>query len=313
VTQASLWPHPKGSCALRGVLSPVRVEDLEAQLGARFPDAVPVVTSSGRVALVLALRHFNLTRPDTVALFPYASHCVIDATGWVGTPVPQDHAAQARIVLHQWGVVHGDARPANDQCVEDAVDTLCAPGTPLMPQRGRFEVWSLPKILGTLWGGVLWCRTQEEAQSLRLARDQGFAGFRSWVLRLAAHRFPSLHGLWRGVELGAGRPSRLQCGELALAIKGWDHVWRARMEKEALLAPWRSLNAPAYPNRLGPVVPLPAEEKIQQMSRELGLLVGYRHIQDSTGVLKRVLPVPIHQDISLEQVSELADRLRASP
>ena len=310
MTLASLWPNPKGSRAIRGALRPVSVEDLEAQLEALFPDAVPVVTSSARVALVLALRHVGLSRPDTVALFPYASHCVIDATGWVATPVPQDYATQTRIVLHQWGVVQAETSPVDGQCIEDAVDTLCAPGTSLMPRGGRFEVWSLPKILGTLWGGVLWCTTEDDAQFLRLARDQGSAGIQSWALRLAAQSFSAVYGLWRGIELEAGRPSRLQCGELALAINRWDQIWHSRKEKEALLAPWRTPYATVYPNRLGPVVPMPAEKRFQELCRELGLLIGYRHIQDSTGVLRQVMPVPIHQDISLEQVSEMAERLK---
>ena len=42
--------------------------------------------------------------------------------------------------------------------IDDCVDSLCEIGTELFPTSNDFEIWSLPKILGTTSGAVLWCK-----------------------------------------------------------------------------------------------------------------------------------------------------------
>lgn len=128
VDQWFLWPEPR---TLRGKgrgLKLVSPRDLEEKLSEMFGKAAtPVVVSSGRVGLVLALEALGVRRIDPVGLFGYASHCVIESVARVGSPVY--HAAttaqHTRIVYHQWGYVQ-QYEPF-DRLVEDAVDSFCLP------------------------------------------------------------------------------------------------------------------------------------------------------------------------------------------
>lgn len=165
---------------LRALVSAPRlmsVETIEEKLRGMFPTGYPVLCSSGRAALVIALLESEVSRGDLVGVFPYASHCVLDAVSRVATPLsgPTAVAVALRVVYHQWGFVQETDLSKNT--IEDCVDTLCVPGAAIFPGGGRFEIWSLPKIIGTTSGAVLWCRDSETAAKIRCFRDERGGGY----------------------------------------------------------------------------------------------------------------------------------------
>ncbi len=149
-----IWPETRFVGGLHTLLSLPSVESIEMRLRDFFPTGFPVLCSSGRAALTMALEHSNQNRSDLVGLFPFASHCVIDAVARICTPLfgPTSVNANLRVVYHQWGYVQEYNLPKNT--IEDCVDTLCVKGTELFPGGGSFEIWSLPKILGISSGGM---------------------------------------------------------------------------------------------------------------------------------------------------------------
>ncbi len=284
------------------ILAPrlVTAVTVERALMDMFPTGHPVLCSSGRAALVLALLESGVSRSDFVGVFPYASHCVLDAVSRIATPLagPTSTTSALRIVYHQWGFVQETNLPPNT--IEDCVDTLCLPGTKLFPGGGRFEIWSLPKILGTSSGGVLWCRDKETAEAIRRLRDRRGGGLLPWVIRLLANWYPKAHLYWQGAEGAMGRVSRLQTGEILTAIFNWEKFVSDRQKKLNMLWPsavdW--LEKPF--DRLPSVVPVPfaLEEKF---AKDIGVSAGYRMferlVDSGDRLMEKVLPIPIHQDV----------------
>lgn len=274
---------------------------MEDELRTLFPDGYPVLCSSGRAALAMALMHSNASRADLVGVFPYASHCVLDAVSRVATPLSGPTAAMAslRVVYHQWGFVQEKKLPPNS--IEDCVDTLCVPGATLFPGGGRFEVWSLPKILGTTSGGVLWCRDAKTADDVRKMRDQHGSGVLPWAVRLLGHLSSQAHLYWQGVEASGGAISRLQTGEILAAIQGWENLIADRMEKMRVVVPLAVDWLSTQKDRLPSVIPLPLRLS-ESDACAAGISSGYRFFErlDPQGnrSLTRVLPIPIHQDVS---------------
>lgn len=92
-----LWPQ--GS-AVRAITRSFRLDpvtSVEARLASMFYGGHPVLCSSGRSAIVLALIGSGLSRADTVNVFPYANHCVLDAVSRIATPSAGSVTAQARV------------------------------------------------------------------------------------------------------------------------------------------------------------------------------------------------------------------------
>mgnify|MGYP002150277707 CR=1 FL=1 len=275
--------------------------EIEALLKSMFPSGHPVLCSSGRSALSLALIESGASRGDLVGVFPYASHCVLDVVSRITTPLagPSSLKASARIVYHQWGYVQETMLVNN--LIDDCVDTLCVPGAALFPGGGRFEIWSLPKIIGTTSGGVLWCKNEETANELRSLRDSRSGGLFQWIIRLLIPFFRKLYLFWHAAECEGGKVSRFQSGEILLAIQKWpDFVSRRQsyLEKIWPLAvdwlekPWQ---------RLPTVVPVDialAENKL----KKLGVLSGSRMFEcvavGGLREVKKVVPIPIHQYVS---------------
>ena len=197
------------------------------------------------------------------------------------------------------------------------MDSLLVPGGKLFPGGGAFELWSLPKILGTTGGGVLWCRSVEVAIELRKLRDGRNWGDLLWAMRLLGMRFTLAHDFWQGAEPSRGQPSRLQTGEVFAALDVWDKVVVDRREKLALAWPLAPKWLKRLNDRLPCVVPVSLNDDCngERLAINIGISSGIRTFEHITpcGVseLIRVLPLPIHQDVTRSQLSELIKCLAA--
>ncbi len=307
-----IWPSPKNIGGLRAILSFPNIQMIEEELYKMFPSGYPVLCSSGRSALSLVLQNLKMTRSNTIGLFPYASHCVIDAVSRNCTPLfgKDSINADLRIVNHQWGFVQ--EKDLNSNTIEDCVDTLCKSGTDLFPGGGSFEIWSLPKILGSSCGGILWCKDEKTASEIRNLRNKRNGGLLQWILRLLSHRSKIIYYYWNGAECNGGMLSRFQTGEILHAIKKWALIFEDRKIKINNL--WHL--APKFiqkpTNRLPSVIPFMTDIEETKLIN-LGLLSGYRKFnivdKHKTSRLIDVLPIPIHQDITQLELSYLIKKL----
>jgi putative PLP-dependent aminotransferase (TIGR04422 family) len=310
-----LWPKCSVLKALWYMYQMKPIVVIENHLREMFPSGYPVLCSSGRAALNLVLTQKGANRGDFVGVFPFASHCVLDSISRIATPLcgPTSLEASLRVVYHQWGFVQEEFLSSNS--IEDCVDTLCLPGTKLFPGGGGYEIWSLPKILGTSSGGVLWCRDKDAADAIKAKRDQRGGGFLGWVMRLLGYQFPSTQKYWHGTESSIGGVSLLQTGEILHAIKNWDMVVKDRIIKLEMVWPYAVKWLQKPHNRLPPVVPVECTLTDEEVL-ECGISTGYRMFErvDKYGgrQLIKTLPIPIHQDISLDKFAFMITQINRS-
>lgn len=294
-----LWPEFARS-DLPVLLPSSKAVGLEDALGERYSGAHPVSVSSARAGLNLIIVHEGIRRGESVRVFPYASHCVLDAIYRVASPVQGSGAdAQERnVVYHQWGYV----QPRHTvPWIEDAVDSLCEAYAELMPLGGAFELWSMPKILGSLSGGVVWCRDSETAEKLRTLRDMRGGATRQLLLRWVGQYSRSAYSYWAGVEADCGPISPLAAGEVLRALTKMERLIEDRRRKYDLLAPFAPTWLPKPQKRWPCAVPVEVSDKQALELIGLGLSTGLRHFQrirpGGTEELLRVFPIPIHQQV----------------
>ena len=308
-----LWPESSISRALTSAPRMVPVAAVECALRELFPTGHPVLCSSARAALSMALVSSEMSRGDYVGVFPYASHCVLDAISRIATPLggPGARKAKLRVVNHQWSFVQETKLPLNT--IEDCVDTLCVPETKLFPGGGRFEIWSLPKILGTSSGGVLWCRDRETAEKLKKLRHERGGGYLQWILRLIGTKHKGSYYYWNGTESHLGDVSCLQTGEILKAVRDWKNFVNDRQRKLELVWPLAVKWLTKPTNRLPPVVPVDINVHDSTL-RDWGLVSGFRMFEKfkekNRRMLIKVLPVPIHQQVSASQIIEIRNKIR---
>jgi len=309
-----LWPRPN---RVRAVFQATRysaISEIEEHFSAMFSGGIPVLFSSGRAALVHALLIGGYGRGDKVGVFPFASHCVVDAVSRVATPAEIGTGTQLNVIFQQWGFIQHHDLSLID--IEDCVDSLLVPGGRLFPGGGGFELWSLPKIVGTTGGGVLWCRSEDTALALRHLRDKRKAASLLWILRLLGMDSALLHAFWEGAEASHGRPSRLQAGEILVAIKIWKEIVEDRQKKLDLLWPMAPKWLTRPVDRLPSVVPVELSKGADggKLALQTGMSAGQRMMEkynvSGTLDLVRVLPIPIHQGISYTRIGQVLDFVR---
>ena len=214
-----LWP--KVSINFSSLFGLCTSEKLEKELHEMFPSGFPVVCSSGRVALYIAISETNYDRTKNFKLFPFASHCVINTVSRLTNPTNFNLKKKSDIIYHQWGISFDRYYTP---LIEDSVDSLYEKKSALFKQGSEYEIWSLPKILGTSSGGVLWCKNESDAISIRSKIKENRNVFFTWILRLLSNKSTLFYSLWEGTEKGYKGLSVFQMNEIFYRIKSWDKL-----------------------------------------------------------------------------------------
>lgn len=299
----TFWPSAKLSSSLSHCFRLQTAQHPERTFADMWPSGHPILLSSGRVSLIWALRLSGLTRGDTVRVFPFASHCVLDAVGRIATPAGFDSGDSATVHYHQWGFQRHLSHSVG-QIVEDSVDSLYVPGAPLFASGGRFEIWSLSKILGTIGGGVLWCRNRDDAEHLAelITATKSRPNLR-WALNAAssARQAPVLSAWWSAAEaLSDGSPSARLVSEVQSRIRIWATLVAGRDARLRQITDSRVriLESPDRSHRLPCMLPVVTDKNRIEKLGGLGLPTELRHFMNNAGVMVPVYPLPIHQGIS---------------
>ena len=302
-----LWPKPNVYRCITRSFDLTPVSSIEQKLCSMFPSGYPVLFSSGRSALVAVLKFLGYSRSDHIGVFPYASYCVLESIARVATPSKASIYHDANIIYHQWG--YSQIYPyAYNPIIEDSVDTLVRPSTELFVANSNYEIWSLPKIIASVGGGVLWCKSEASATEIRLLRDQTHNAFIIWLLRLFGYKSHFFNLLWHSLESSHGCPSKFQTSEINLGLIQWDSLVKDREEKLRLCSQFIPSWLEISYDRLPSVVPvvLKDDTDVDALCSQLNICTGLRHFcrYTSSGSvdLVPVLPIPIHQDVPISKL-----------
>jgi len=299
-----LWPEHEAQHAKYLFGASICAADIEATLETFFPDAVPVLFSSARSGLSACLQLLKISRSEIVWCPPYSSHCVLESIARFATPSTTDICnAKVALIYHQWGFVHRHEVQSDMTLIEDAVDTFFLPGTNPFASNGRFVLWSLPKVIATTWGGVVFCRNYDDAKILRTIRAErsGLQKFQA-LLRLAGDYSVTAGKYWHGNEsMNGGLPSyALRQIQASLAT-----IPTIAKHRECMLEIVRSkkIDFQMHKGRLPSNIPIKLQFGMEKWwGSECLFSAGLRSISMAHDFSKnewsRVAPLPVHQDIS---------------
>ena len=293
-----LWPKMKFK--FTNIFGSKTISNLENELYEMFPSGHPVICSSGRVALYIALNELKFDRSKNFNLYPYASHCIINTVARLTNPIPYKLTDKMKIVYHQWGIKFNcNYSPL----IEDSVDSLYEKKTPLFAMGSKFEIWSLSKILGTSSGGVLWCKNEKDAISIRSKIENKRGILFSWILRLLGSRYECFYPFWEGTEKGYKGISAFQVNEILSRIKEWDSLVKNRKEKLRKFLKYSILKEKELNGRLPSCLPLKIKINNKKLY-EMGFSTGARHFHYNSQ-FEKVFPLPIHQDVNIISLNKI--------
>lgn len=301
-TMQEIWPRPK--LALSSVLSlkAITTSQIENFFNAIYPNAYAVLMPSGRSALRLILIYLGLKRPDLVSIPKYSSHCIINSVGLVATPI-QHFTAETKqsIVFHQWGYIRVIGSMSG--IIEDSVDSLIPASGNLFPNDGRFEIISLPKVYGTLIGGLILCQHQRDADKLRQFRDDSnLLSQKHFYLRLAGQFSSRLLAYWNNIEPLNTHTPLIGLRDIWRKIQNFDTLIDDRRKKISLLTEMSIKSALPLPiNRYPCCWPIPVK-KWPGTNPPSDHLIRHIHGKKTNNQYQRVVPLPIHHEVSIKTI-----------
>lgn len=194
-----------------------------------FTNGYPVIVSSGRSAISIISKSFA---NHDINLFPYANTCVLRALSLTSDANLKTHLFNApdviglNVVYHQWG--YTDIFAPREPFIEDRVDTFYKLNSSVRHLGGRFEIWSLSKILGIRSGSVIWCKNKEDHSKIvnTVLIQSKFFSYWKYILRILVDLWPiKFYKIWERAELNNSRLSFFDILEIAGSVKKWSEYY----------------------------------------------------------------------------------------
>ena len=300
----SIWP--KGNFSKSSLFKPFgkTSRDIENIFDGYYPDAFSVLFPSARAGLS-AILSIHLSRENYVWVPPFASHCVISSVGLAATPTPfMNNQVAATLVFHQWGYVHKPE--TRGLIIEDSVDTLIEPNGRLFPNDGRYELLSLPKIFGSMFGGIVLCQNREDARALRRIREERTILKWQHVLnKLRSNLSQACFINWNHAEPENGFLPAVICEDIYKKISCLDDMVTTR---KAMLGKVKSLkfktNGKISETRFPTCLGLDAD-KIEIDSVNIKLYERHFSLGQDFKSMAKVLPIAMHKDVNLSMIETL--------
>lgn len=180
------WPSYKSNLLRKESVSLVDRPDLTLQIEAFFENKYKchaLLFPSARAGLSALMLYLKINRSDVVFTSKWASKCVFDVIGNFSNPsVVMTEEVNKILLIHKWGKVYKNSHhPFASECIiEDSVDSFIVDSKCLFANMGKFEVLSLPKLIGGINGGIVLTHDEKfkqfaknlQGQNMELARWQ---------------------------------------------------------------------------------------------------------------------------------------------
>jgi len=172
----------KGSSLDRKIITAELESFFSNQLG--FPC---ILLPSGRSAISLAMISLFMNRELSIFAPKYSSHCVWNVLGRHANPSIQiNKDINAVLAVHKYAEKYSLDEDIK-MIIEDSCDSLILNKKDMFPVGGAFEIFSLPKIMGTYSGGILACANagfEDEARKAmkkapKIFNSQGYARWKA--------------------------------------------------------------------------------------------------------------------------------------
>lgn len=296
---------PREARALHG-----RIEDFfSRRLG------VPAtLLPSGRAAIAALLEHLGVGRGDLVFAPRWSSSCVWSVIGRVANPTASLRPLpKAALAVHKWGWRHAAPGLRGPVLIEDSVDSAFEDGRDLFALGGRYEVISLPKILGAYSGGLVLTRDGGFRRKVLAARRRGAALGR----RLSEMKHRSFKG--GGTALDLEILHALEPANRTLDLNALRHIdaclplldrnCATIARRLRRLRPWGAPAPESLRGRLPAVFPMP----VRHADAGLRRLLQVRHFDPSLRLDRdRFEPcwvLPLHMGVSEADFERAVARL----
>ena len=308
-----IWPYPNGYLSSLQTNSFDR--DYIADLTTKIENCIDdrgraVLFPSCRAGLYSILELLGASRNWHIGISEWSSHCVIETVGRLSMPIASGlEGCKCLIVNHQWGFVKKTDSSVLDGIIliEDSCDSIIETPQCIFPNDGRFECFSLPKILATYFGGVVTCKELEDANNLRIIRNNRSIeiAHRQFDLKEKYYKTRSYidYEYWNNTDAINGFLPGVALEDILRKVKDIGSIIDTRKKRLNSIA-CCGMNMPkgCVEGRYPSVYPLRFNQDVLNDLESYGISVPIRHFDFACSVnapkYEKCIAIPLHQGVS---------------
>ena len=265
---------------------------------------------SARACIALIIRYLKIDRSKEVFVNKWVSHCIFNTVGAYSNISTSYKNPDLSILVHKWGNIQKLKTKIKKNIIEDSVDSIVLNKNSLFVNKGKFEIFSLPKIIGSVSGGLViskdknfikFCRKEQKKnkelgiyQSNEKFKDISTKkNFNTWLYHESWNTYMDLNSLDNIIEC---LPNYNKNKEIILKRRNFI---------------FKNFKINTFNDRIGPIITIPYN-KIKNKKR-LEKYFMTRHIHTSTYSLenfKKVFILPIHFMINEKKFLKMINILR---
>ncbi len=114
-----------------------------------------ILFPSARAGIASILRFLKIDRSNEVFVNRWVSHCIFNTVGRYSNITTVFKKPDVTLAVHKWGIKQIITNKETSIIIEDSVDSIIVEKNELFPNNSEFELVSLPKIIGSVSGGII--------------------------------------------------------------------------------------------------------------------------------------------------------------
>lgn len=114
-----------------------------------------ILYPSARAGIGSILRYSKIDRSKEVFVNKWISYCIFNTLGKYTNISTNFNDPDLALAVHKWGFKQIIPKKKNMKIIEDSVDSIIINKNELFENNGDFEIISLPKIIGSISGGII--------------------------------------------------------------------------------------------------------------------------------------------------------------
>ena len=124
---------------------------------------------SARSCIGLIIRYLKINRSNEVFVNKWVSHCIFNTVGAYSNITTKYYNPDLSILVHKWGNIQKVKKSRKKKIIEDSVDSIILNKKSFFINNGDFEIFSLPKIIGSVTGGLV---VSKDKNFFKFCKDQ---------------------------------------------------------------------------------------------------------------------------------------------
>ncbi len=284
-----------------------KIEDYFSYIYGNFPILFP----SARAAIAAILRYLKFDRSNEVFINKWVSHCIFNTVGAFTNISTNLVKPDLIICVHKWGYEQIISKKLKSKyIIEDSVDSIFLNKSGLFRNDGDYELFSLPKIIGSVSGSIILTKNRGFYNYCKSLQNQNRTlGIYQSEQKFLSYKKNNSFNTWLYHESWNTTLEHNGINDIYKNLVNFEKNKNFILKRRDIFKNETGITI-ENSNRIGPIIAIPLERLKNFSKLEKFFLI--RHIHSKKNIVnkfKKVILLPVHFKISNNKFNFYLDKI----